>query len=155
SLPGFAWSGPTPDTGWGPRRIAAAWATLMRQLGYDSYGAAGNDWGTYVSAELGRVAPEAVVGVHVTQIFSPPDGEVSCLPPTTHPPGLAELSARDRAALEFWRRYQNTMASYYHVHAQQPQTLAHALSDSPVGLLAWNSQVMGELDPEVLLTHVS
>jgi hypothetical protein len=41
------------------------------------------------------------------------------------------------------------------VHAQQPQTLAHALTDSPVGLLAWSSQVMGDLDPETLLTHVS
>jgi hypothetical protein len=33
-LPGAGWSGPTPDTGWGPRRIAAAWAVLMRRLGY-------------------------------------------------------------------------------------------------------------------------
>jgi hypothetical protein len=47
------------------------------------------------------------------------------------------------------------MASYHHVHAEQPQTLAYALTDSPVGLLAWNSQVMGGLDPDALLTHVA
>jgi pimeloyl-ACP methyl ester carboxylesterase len=127
----------------------------MRRLGYDRYGAAGNDWGSYISPELGRVAPEAVVGVHVTQVFSPPDGEVSYLPPTIDPLDLAELSSDDRTALEFWRFYQRTMAAYHHVQAQQPQTLAHALSDSPVGLLAWNSQCMGGLDPEILLTHVS
>ncbi len=46
-------------------------------------------------------------------------------------------------------------ASYGHVHADQPQTLAHALADSPVGLLAWNSQCMGDLDPDALLTHVT
>jgi epoxide hydrolase len=34
SLPGFGWSGPTPDVGWGPRRIARAWAVLMWRLGY-------------------------------------------------------------------------------------------------------------------------
>ena len=43
SLPGFGWSGPTPDTGWHPRRIAGAWAVLMRRLGYRRYGAAGHD----------------------------------------------------------------------------------------------------------------
>ena len=33
SLPGCGWSGPTPDAGWGPRRIARAWGELMRRLG--------------------------------------------------------------------------------------------------------------------------
>jgi hypothetical protein len=33
--------------------------------------------------------------------------------------------------------------------------LAYALADSPVGLLAWNSQVMGGLEPDVLLAHVT
>ncbi|MFC7592413.1 epoxide hydrolase family protein [Nonomuraea antimicrobica] len=72
SLPGFGFSGPTPDTGWGPRRIARAWAELMRRLGYRRYGAAGNDWGSFISPELGRLAPESVVGVHVTQAWCPP-----------------------------------------------------------------------------------
>lgn len=124
SLPGFGWSGPTPDVGWSPRRIAAAWAVLMRRLGYRRYGAAGNDWGSFISPELGQMAPDEVVGVHVTQVFPAGPGEVR-------------------------------NASYGHVHAEQPQTLAHALADSPVGLLAWNSQVMTGLDPDALLTHVT
>ncbi len=155
SLPGFGWSGPTPDTGWGPRRIARAWATLMRRVGYHRYGAIGNDWGSYISPELGRVAPEAVVGVHVTQLFSLPEGEVMYYPPGIDPPDLAELSPRDREVIEGLRFFQRSMGSYDHVQSQQPQTLAHALSDSPAGLLGWNSQVMNGLDPETLLTHVS
>jgi epoxide hydrolase len=155
SLPGFGWSGPTPGTGWGPRRIARAWATLMNRLGYQRYGAVGNDWGAYISPELGRVAPHAVVGVHVTQLFSLPDGEADAYPPSMDPPELAELSPQDRAALDGLRYYQRNLASYHHVQAQQPQTLAYSLSDSPVGLLAWNSQCMADLDPEMLLTHVS
>jgi pimeloyl-ACP methyl ester carboxylesterase len=152
SLPGFGWSGPTPDTGWGPRRIARAWATLMRRLGYERYGAAGNDWGSHISPEVGRVAPDSVVGVHVTQLFSPPDGESMNFPPSADPPGL---SPDDQAALQGWRFFQHHMSSYHHVQSQQPQTLAHALADSPVGLLGWNSQVMDGLEPDVLLTHVS
>ena len=81
SLPGFGWSGPTPDVGWGPRRIARAWAVLMRRLGYRRYGAAGNDWGSFISPELGRIAPEEVAGVHVTQVF--PAGPVRCATPPT------------------------------------------------------------------------
>ncbi len=39
--------------------------------------------------------------------------------------------------------------------SQQPQTLAFVLLDSPVGLLAWNAQLLGEdLDPDFALTNV-
>ena len=47
------------------QRIAAAWAELMRRLGYERYGAQGGDWGAFVSPDLGRVDPDHVVGVHV------------------------------------------------------------------------------------------
>jgi pimeloyl-ACP methyl ester carboxylesterase len=155
SLPGFGWSGPAPDTGWGTRRIARAWAVLMRRLGYDRYGAAGNDWGSRIAPELGRVAPDAVVGVHVTQIFSFPIGESLAYPPVTDTLDRTALTREDQAALDELRSLQRNGGSYYHVHAQRPQTLAYALSDSPVGLLAWNSHVMHGLEPDVLLTHVS
>ena len=155
SLPGFGWSGPVNEPGWGPHRIAAAWAVLMDQLGYSRYGVAGNDWGSVISPEVGRVAPDAVVGVHVTQILSGPEGDSRFQPPTVEPASVATLPPDERALVEGLRHFQRTMASYHHVHAEQPQTLAYALTDSPVGLLAWNSQVMGGLDPEALLTHVS
>jgi epoxide hydrolase len=154
SLPGFAWSGPTQDAGWGPRRIARAWAALMKRLGYRRYGAVGNDWGSHIAPELGRVAPEAVVGVHVTQLFSFPDGEWLAYPPSVEP-DLGDLAPADRAALDGLRHLQRHASSYAHVHAQQPATLGYALTDSPIGLLAWNSQVMGDLDPDTVLTHVS
>lgn len=75
SIPGYAFSGPTTERGWNTRRVARAWAELMHRLGYERYGAAGNDWGSDISIEVGRFATEAVVGVHVTQIFSLPFGE--------------------------------------------------------------------------------
>jgi epoxide hydrolase len=84
SLPGYGFSGPAREPGWGTRRIAAAWAELMAGLGYKRYGAIGNDAGSMISPELGRLAPERVVGVHVTQLFSFPSGdpgELAGLPP--------------------------------------------------------------------------
>ncbi|GAB3584015.1 hypothetical protein GCM10027445_59590 [Amycolatopsis endophytica] len=41
SVPGFAFSGPTRERGWGVDRVARAWAELMRRLGYERYGVQG------------------------------------------------------------------------------------------------------------------
>jgi len=149
SLPGFGFSGPTADTGWGPRRIAGAWAVLMRRLGYDRYGAAGNDWGSGISLELGRAAPDHVLGAHVTQTWDPP--------PDDDPKWVAELGPKDQAAWQAFQDYVNNEAAYGVVQSQQPQTLAHALADSPAGLLGWNAQAMHEhgLDADAILTHVT
>jgi RNA polymerase sigma factor (sigma-70 family) len=149
SLPGFGFSGPTPDTGWGPRRIARAWAVLMQRIGYQRYGTVGNDWGSFIAPEIGRVAPERVVGAHVTQAW--------CAPPDDDPGRVEHLSAKDRAAWDAFQNYVENEASYGVVQAQQPQTLAHALADSPVGLLGWNAQAMHEhgLDDETILTHAT
>lgn len=155
SLPGSGWSGPAPDAGWGPRRIAAAWVTLMQRLGYRRFGAAGNDWGSYIAPEVGRAAPDSVIGVHVTQVQSLPDGESVYYPPSTDPPGLGGWDQADQMLLQGLRYFQRRLGAYGHVHAQQPQTLGYALNDSPAGLLAWACQVLGDLDHETLLTHVS
>ena len=72
SIPGYGFSGPTSEPGWTPYRIAAAWVELMRRLGYERYGAVGNDAGSMISPEVGRLDPDHVVGVHVTQLFSLP-----------------------------------------------------------------------------------
>ena len=57
SIPGFTFSGPTREPGWGVRRVAAAWAALMDRLGYDRYGAQGGDFGSLISAAVSRTAP--------------------------------------------------------------------------------------------------
>jgi epoxide hydrolase len=75
SLPGFGFSGPTHEPGWDASRTARAWAELMRRLGYDRYGAHGNDAGAIVAPHQGRVDPDHVVGVHVNQVFSFPSGD--------------------------------------------------------------------------------
>ncbi|WP_410572226.1 TIGR03086 family metal-binding protein [Amycolatopsis sp. cmx-4-61] len=147
SLPGFGFSGPTRSAGWGTHRTAAAWAELMSRLGYESYGAVGNDAGSMISPEIGRLAPEKVVGVHVTQLFSFPTGD---------PAELADLSEADQAALAHLQWFMDNMFSFNVLHSQQPHTLAFALADSPLGLLAWNAQLFGEhLAPEFVLANVA
>jgi pimeloyl-ACP methyl ester carboxylesterase len=147
SLPGYGFSGPAHEPGWGTRRIAAAWAELMALLGYQRYGAIGNDAGSMISPELGRLEPGRVVGVHVTQIFSFPSGD---------PAELAGLDDEEQAAMSVLNWFWQSKGAFNVLQGQQPQTLAHALSDSPAGLLGWNTQLFDEsLDDEFVLANVS
>jgi pimeloyl-ACP methyl ester carboxylesterase len=147
SLPGFGFGGPTHDTGWNRWRTARAWVELMRRLGYERYGAVGNDAGSMISPEIGRIAPENVIGVHVTQLFSFPSGD---------PAEFADLSADDQKAMQVLQWFYDNKFSFNQLHSQQPQTLAFALADSPVGLLAWNSQLLGDtLDNDFVLANVA
>jgi pimeloyl-ACP methyl ester carboxylesterase len=146
SLPGYGFSGVTRETGWNNYRIAKAWAALMAQLGYTRYGAVGNDAGSMISPELGRLDPDHVTGIHVTQIFSFPSGD---------PSEMADLTAEEQQQMGVLQWFFQNKMSFNTLWSQQPQTVAFALQDSPVGLLAWNAQLFGEdLDPDFILTNV-
>src|ERR1700709_571857 len=51
SIPGYGFSGKPTTTGWGPERIARAWVTLMKRLGYDKFVAQGGDWGALITEQ--------------------------------------------------------------------------------------------------------
>lgn len=57
SLPGFGFSGPTRSTGWNRYRTARAWVELMARLGYERFGAIGNDGGSMVSPKSAGSRP--------------------------------------------------------------------------------------------------
>ncbi|MEV5893985.1 epoxide hydrolase family protein [Nonomuraea fuscirosea] len=156
SLPGFGFSGPTRETGWNLRRVARAWAELMRRLGYDRYGAQGGDTGALVSPELGRVAPGNVAGVHVNGALGFPSFE----------PGETEgLTEAERARLALYTDHDRS--GYAMIQSTRPQTLAFGLHDSPAGQLAWIAEKFKEwtdpardlpedaVDRDQLLTDVS
>jgi pimeloyl-ACP methyl ester carboxylesterase len=135
SIPGFGFSGPTAQTGWEFKRVAAAFAALMARLGYARYGVQGGDWGAIISRELGRTWPERVVGVHLNLL---PNSFQAAEPSSDE---LAALIPRERErALASWERFQawsRDRQGYADIQATRPQTLAYGLTDSPVGQLAW------------------
>jgi pimeloyl-ACP methyl ester carboxylesterase len=131
SLPGFGFSGPTADAGWSTDRIARVWAELMSRLGYQRYGAQGGDIGAAVSPQLGRVAPEHVVGVHV-------NGGPAGIPELPLPDEeLASLSDVERDRIRRIEAFMREEFGYIAIQSTRPQTLAYGLTDSPVGQLAW------------------
>ena len=146
SLPGFGFSGPTRQPGWHAGRTARAWAELMRRLGYDRYGAHGNDAGAIVAPFQGRVDPDHVIGVHVNQLFCFPTGD---------PDELAGLTPQELDSLQFLQGFVDH-AVHDKLQATQPQTIAHALADSPAGQIAWSGQLFGNaLSKDHILTNVA
>lgn len=151
SIPGYGFSGPTHERGWDVVRIATAWDELMQRLGYDQYGAQGGDFGAGISLALGAVAPDHVVGVHVNYLPTRPDPDVTL-----------ELSATDEARLAKTKNLLLNRPPYQSLLATEPQTIGYALTDSPVGQLAWIAQRFAQwtdpaapIDDERILTDVS
>jgi epoxide hydrolase len=161
SIPGFGFSGPTRDKGWNVNRVARAWAELMRGLGYDHYGAQGGDLGALISPALARVAPESVVGVHVNaaSVGFIPLGPVD-------EQAQQGLTGRERRSLTSIAEFTTDGFGYNVLQSTRPQTLSYALTDSPVGQLAWimekfqawthSSATLPEdaIDRDTLLTNV-
>lgn len=130
SLPGAGYSMPLRTTGLGARRIAELWHTLMTEvLGYERYGAGGGDWGSIITGEIGHGFADSLLGVWLTLPYVPGVN-------------LRELSAADFAPEEqwMWQRMEEAkplIQSHRTVHQIEPQTLAYALVDSPLGTAAW------------------
>jgi pimeloyl-ACP methyl ester carboxylesterase len=129
SIPGYGFSAEPTELGWGPNRIARAWAELMSRLGYDRYVAQGGDVGSQVTDAMGRQAPDGLIGIH-TNLLTPALGDAEAL--SQSPP-----SEEERAALDALAEFHATGAGYFAEQATRPETIGYATLDSPVALAAW------------------
>ncbi|MFF8863919.1 epoxide hydrolase family protein [Streptomyces sp. NPDC015139] len=135
SLPGFGLSGPTTEPGWEAGRVADAWAELMRRLGHERFGVQGGDWGAAVSRELGRAHCDRVIGVHLNLL---PGGQAATEPTEDELAGLGpEERERTLRSWRRWAEWSREGTGYAALQSTRPHTLAYALTDSPVGQLAW------------------
>jgi len=141
SMPGYGFSGKPTTSGWGPDRIARAWAELMKRLGYTKYVAQGGDWGAVVVDLMGVQAPEGLLGIHTNMAgVVPPEidrlfrtdviGAANAL--GSLPAGLSDEERRACEQLDFvWKH-----VAYAFQFGSRPQSLT-GLADSPVGLAAF------------------
>ena len=129
SLPGYGFSQRPSRPGFGPYHASDLWMRLMTGLGYERFGAQGGDWGASVSTWLAFRFPDHVAGLHLNFIpgsYRPPLGD-----------GQPPLSEDERAFLDASLAWADAEGAYGHIQRTRPQTLAYALTDSPVGLAAW------------------
>ena len=126
SIPGFGFSErPTvkTDRAWTTARMAG----LMAALGYERYGVHGGDVGSGLTEWLGHTHPEAVAGIHMTDV---PYWHLF----TDVPDDLSEAEQAFMAAGQEWSM---TEGAYAMLQSTRPQSAAVGLNDSPAGLAAW------------------
>ncbi|MFS8098902.1 epoxide hydrolase [Lentzea alba] len=125
SVPGFGFSGPTKELGWTIPRVARMFSQLMKQLGYETYFAHGYDYGAMLTRQLGML--DEVEAIHVNQIFSAG---------VTQETADMTVEAERRSAEKAYK-YDFEQSGYMVMQSTRPQSVAYALTDSPVAQLEW------------------
>jgi pimeloyl-ACP methyl ester carboxylesterase len=155
SLPGYGFSHVAQQRRCNLEEMAQLFARLMTDvLGFPRFMAQGGDWGALITARLGFAFPESVAGIHLNMV-----------PVAPHASERANLSAAEEAFLQATDAWRAEEAGYQWMQGTKPQTLAYALSDSPVGLAAWITEkfyswtdCQGEIERRVskddLLTNI-
>ncbi|KAF1949761.1 alpha/beta-hydrolase [Byssothecium circinans] len=135
-LPGYGFSPAATHTGLGVREIGLAFDALMKQLGYSKYAIFSTDvgWiiGMWMTADTGSIM------AHATDFFS-------VFPNTTDLERLArnKTTAEETAYMLAAQEFQTSHYAYANVHGTKPLSAALAMTDSPVGFLAWIHTVIG------------
>ncbi|MEG3629412.1 epoxide hydrolase family protein [Streptomyces poriticola] len=131
SLPGFGFSTPLSGTGWELARTTEAYAEIMTRLGYERFAAHGTDIGAGTIGRLAALCPERVIGTH---FGSDPRWLGLIGDRFPYPEGLSD---DETAQLEAVRTEDATDRGYLLMQNHRPDTIGAALTDSPVGQLAW------------------
>lgn len=125
SLPGYGFSFRPGQRRVDLAEMASIFAALMTDvLGFERYGAQGGDWGSAVVTSLGLQDPKHLAGIHLNLLFARPSTEERAAPE----------AAGYRARTDHWTTEES---GYQWIQGTKPQTLAYALTDSPVGLAGW------------------
>jgi len=134
SLPGYGFSGKPAELGWTPVRIAKAWITLMKRLGYTKFVAQGGDWGNAVSETMALIAPPELLGIHTNMPATVPAEISKAL--ASGGPMPAGLSPDEQKAYKQLGYFYSKGLGYANEMGNRPQTL-YGLADSPIGLAGW------------------
>ena len=126
-LPGYGFSDKPAKHG-AIFQVNDLWASLMTdKLGYPKFGAHGGDWGSTVTEQLARSHPGSVLAIHLTDV---PFGHLLQKRPD-------DPSPAEKKFFEHNDKWLPTEGAYATIQSSKPQSLAHALNDSPAGLAAW------------------
>src|SRR5205814_5241995 len=111
-----------------PTRQSASllWRLMTDVLGYERFAVAGGDGGGAMAQIMAIDHPDSVVGVHLTDL----GWHVGNVDPST-------LSRGEHKYLEASKKRFMADGAYAMLQSTKPQTLAPALTDSPIALASW------------------
>ncbi|KAI1007112.1 hypothetical protein K3495_g1111 [Podosphaera aphanis] len=136
SLPNFGFSDGPTKRGFAIAQYAEVCHKLMLALGYPEYVTQGGDWGFMITRAIGAIYPQHCKASHINMplAFAPTFAK--------HPwialqHAISPYTDKEKAAFKRRDWFQKEGNGYYMEQSTKPQTLAYALNDSPVALLAW------------------
>lgn len=124
SIPGFGFSDRKAMT---EDAVADLWVKLMTEvLGYETFAAAGGDYGTLITRSLALNYPDLLIAIHLTDVGYPDSST-----------NFSTLSPAEQEFAGFIQKWWMEEGAFNMVQSTKPQSLAYGLNDSPVGLAAW------------------
>ncbi|KAH8776864.1 Alpha/Beta hydrolase protein [Hyaloscypha finlandica] len=136
SLPNYGFSEGPKKRGFALAQYAETCHKLMLSLGYNEYVTQGGDWGFWVTRAIGALYPEHCKASHINMILARrPTWSKNPLLALQH--AVLPYSQRDKAGFDRSAWFSKEGYGYNLAQSTKPQTLAYALNDSPVALLAW------------------
>ena len=142
SLPGYGFSAEPTSAGWGPDRIAKAWAQLMARLGYTRYVAQGGDQGASVTDAMAHLAPNGLLGIHLNFLGSVPPNVLASAFGDAYILGKFRFGINAKTKTEEERdaltRFVGVYTRGYIAEmGEHPQTIGYGQVDSPAALASW------------------
>lgn len=141
----------------GTKAMAKTLHELMQHLGYKYYLAQGGDWGAIISRTIATLYPDNCLAIHINMLpclpprpWSSPFQFVKAITGFALPSVVYRNNPREQASIAGLKLYVAEEGAYFFLQSTKPQTLGHALQDSPVGLLSWlTEKYLGwaDLDP--------
>ena len=128
SMMGYGFSQRLNEHGCNSRLMGELWYKLMKELGYEKFGAQGGDFGAGVSTVLTLKYPQHVIGLHLNYI------------PGSYTPYVPEGETLTPEEIQFEKNAEDWYlreGAYAHQHSTKALTLAYGLNDSPIGLCSW------------------
>ncbi|KAH3995825.1 hypothetical protein HBH92_066700 [Parastagonospora nodorum] len=150
SLPGYTLSCGLPtDKDWTLEDSAIIMHKLMMNLGFERYLAQGGDVGSFVAKCLAN-EQDACVGIHLNMFMNYDSLDQD------------KLTAFEKERLGMLKHWEEDGMAYAKEHGTRPSTIGHALSSSPLALLAWiGEKFLDWTDPKTtpglddILTNIS
>ena len=103
---------------------------------YPRFAAQGGDAGAIIAPEIGRLAPDRLIGIHPTAATL---GFIPMTPLSAEE--IQALTDAERVRLTRLQQFMAERSSFKTVQSMRPDALAFALTDSPIGLLSWMSEL--------------
>lgn len=128
SLMGYGFSQRVTERGCNIHFMADLFYKLMKETGYEKFGAHGGDFGSGIGTALALKYPQNIIGLHLNNI------EGYCIPYVPEGESLTQEEIQSEKDADEWYEKEG---AYSHQQGTKPLTLAYGLNDSPIGLCAW------------------